>query len=741
MSVLRPALGTLLLSASLFIPRLILAAENHSGEAAPNLNCDMAEQCFRVAIRKDRSESMVPRDQQLASKVERLRMVTEQHPGSLWARRAGLLTGVLLVKTDPAVAMRYLRASQRDFPVLDDYIRLWMGEALLKSGDAAQAAAMFESIPQMVPDTNVAGLAAFRAGEAWYQASSCSYAHEWLAKALALNDKEAAAPYALLRLADCHLRENRLAEARASLKQIWIRYPHAIEATESQAKLIAGLGGESWSPSPDDLYARAQAFLALSLHPEAVEELRKFLAAAPHHPRRQEARLKLGVSLVRLKQYDQAKEVFRSLVIDRIGESNEASVWLARIHLRQGQGDKLLELAHSIAQSSSLTPEQKANIHIFAGIWLEDQGRFDDALAQYRQVVKWGEPPSQRVEALWRIGWVQYRAGRFHEAIHTWQTVVDARDSVFEPQALYWMGRAFERDKAEKAKDLYVRLCQKHVYTYYCQLARPRAEIPSPAPGIEVLVAEDVEKFPPNRRAEIERETAYRRAAELKVLGMDQDASRELAVLTERYSRDQDVLLALSTMLNETGAYHQALRLARLHFRDRLERSGGPVAPSLWRVAYPTALLPTIRSQGIEGVDPYLVAAIIREESQYDGRAVSRVGAIGLMQVMPATANAVAQRWGFPAVVREDLFDQDTNIRIGVRYLRQLLEQFSGNMMYAVAAYNAGPVVVNTWISANSDRDVEEFVELIPYQETRLYVKRVLRSYREYLRLGSSTLP
>ena len=237
-------------------------------------------------------------------------------------------------------------------------------------------------------------------------------------------------------------------------------------------------------------------------------------------------------------------------------------------------------------------------------------------------------------------------------------------------------------------------------------------------------------------RADIEQQTAYRRAIELKTLGLDADAANEVAVLTDRYSRDPDVLIAFSTMLNEVGAYHHALRLARARFRDQLERTGGTVSPSLWNVAYPTGLLPTIKLQGAKGVDPYLIAAIIREESQYDVKAVSRVGAIGLMQVMPSTANNVAQRVGLPAVLREDLFDQETNIRIGVRYVEQLLEQFSGNLVYTIASYNAGPIAVGNWIAQYRGQSQDEFVELIPYQETRQYVKRVLRTYREYVRLG-----
>ena len=453
--------------------------------------------------------------------------------------------------------------------------------------------------------------------------------------------------------------------------------------------------------------------------------------------------MKLGIAQVRLKQYDQARETFRVLAKEGGGsESHEAAVWLARVYLRQGQGDKLLEAAR-VLPSTSLSAEQKGQITLFVGMWLEDQKQFDDAIGKYHQVAKQGEPASQRAEGQWRVGWVYYRTGRYREAGESLRALAELHDSEFEPQALYWMGRAGEQQQQPEAQEYYKKLCQRHRFTYYCQLARERAKtLPVADAPLEVTVAsveplKDGETAAPVvTRADIAQQTAYRRAIELKTLGLDADAAQEVAVLTDRYSRDPDALVALSTMLNEVGAYHQALRLARARFRDQLERTGGTFSPSLWNVAYPTGLLPTIKLQGAKGVDPYLIAAIIREESQYDVKAVSRVGAIGLMQVMPATANNVAQRVGLPTMGREDLFDQETNIRIGVRYVEQLLEQFSGNLVYTIASYNAGPLAVGNWIAQYRGQGQDEFVELIPYQETRQYVKRVLRTYREYVRLG-----
>ena len=506
--------------------------------------------------------------------------------------------------------------------------------------------------------------------------------------------------------------------------------------------LSSNLGGETWTVQPSDRLTRAQAFLGQAFHAEAIEELKKFLVVDPHSPRRSEAKLKLGIAQVRLKQYDQARDTFRALAKDGGPESHEAAVWLARVYLRQGQGDKLVE-AGRVLPSTSLSAEQKGQITLFVGMWLEDQKQYDEAIVKYHQVAKQGEPAAQRAEGQWRVGWVYYRTGRYREAAEGLRALAEQHDSEFEPQALYWLGRAGEQHQQPEAQEYYKKLCQRHRFTYYCQLARermkggPDSEIP---PDVTMVSADPPKEGEPaatiTTRADIAQQTAYRRAIELKTLGLDADAAHEVAVLTERYSRDPDALVALSTMLNEVGAYHQALRLARARFRDQLERTGGTVAPSLWNVAYPTGLLPTIKLQGAKGVDPYLIAAIIREESQYDVKAVSRVGAIGLMQVMPATANTVAQRVGLPAVGREDLFDQETNIRIGVRYVEQLLEQFSGNLVYTIASYNAGPLAVGNWISQYRGQGQDEFVELIPYQETRQYVKRVLRTYREYVRLG-----
>jgi len=153
-------------------------------------------------------------------------------------------------------------------------------------------------------------------------------------------------------------------------------------------------------------------------------------------------------------------------------------------------------------------------------------------------------------------------------------------------------------------------------------------------------------------------------------------------------------------------------------------------------LAYPQGLLPVIQTVADHGVDPHLVAAIIREESTYNPSAVSPAGALGLMQVTPQTGEMIAHRLGAEAFNRDRLFDPTYNIKLGSRYLGQLAEKFNHNPIYTIAAYNAGPDIVSKWAQQFGGSDPDEFIETIPYTETRLYVKRVLRTYREYKRVS-----
>ncbi|MCZ6581255.1 MAG: transglycosylase SLT domain-containing protein, partial [Nitrospirae bacterium] len=348
-------------------------------------------------------------------------------------------------------------------------------------------------------------------------------------------------------------------------------------------------------------------------------------------------------------------------------------------------------------------------------------------------------PSHTRVDALWRIGWLHYQGRAYKVAADAFQRMADrAIDRRETEQARYWKARALEHTgQAHKAQNLYGPLAKDFPMTYYGQLAQSRLrDIP------EALdLDEDPLDFSPRTQVHVshlQRELPYRKAQELQALGLSQEAAGELLWLVSHYTANPDALLELSVQLAKSGAYDAALGLAKRYFQNSLERGHLIGRSGLWPVAYPTVYLPNIRTYVDGNLDPYLVAGIIREESLYNPRALSQVGAIGLMQLMPETATRVARQLGLPPLDREDLFEGDTNIRLGTRYVSQLLGQFRGNLVQAVAAYNAGPEAVSRWISKFGQRDPDEFVELISFRETRRYVKRVITSYRIYLHLLST---
>ena len=711
----------------------VTGARSLSEPAIPDITCSSAEECFEDAIRfAERNPD------QFSLQYQRFHKIQEAYPGSVWGRRAGVRIGLALLGQDPADALQFFRAANQDFPLLKDYIRLWMGEAWVGSGAVRRAAEEFQSILELDSPSILKQEALLRAGLAWYEAGVCAEAISFLRQAVSLDMDSTRAARAWSGVADCADRLGQPDQAREALREIWRRYPETSEA-ETVNELVKNgrTNGLQWSPSPQDYYHRGLTFYRQARFEKTISDLRMFLASRPKSPQFERAQFKLGMAYVRLKRYGQAERVFQLLAEGRSSYAGKASAWLARVYLRQDKGEALLALKDNV--SSLLSRDQRARIFWMCGIWLEDQGKPNQAISSYRKAVQTAGPSHARVDALWRIGWLHYQGRAYKVAADAFQRMADrAIDRRETEQARYWKARALEHTgQAHQAQNLYGRLAKDFPMTYYGQLAQSRLrDIP------EALdLDEDPLGFSPRTQAnlfQLQKELPYRKAQELQALGLSQEAAGELLWLVSHYTSNPDALLELSVQLAKSGAYDAALGLAKRYFQNSLERGHLVGRSGLWPVAYPTVYLPNILTYADGSLDPYLVAGIIREESLYNPRALSPVGAIGLMQLMPDTATRVARQLGLPPLDREDLFEGDTNIRLGTRYVSQLLGQFRGNLVQAVAAYNAGPEAVSRWISKFGQRDPDEFVELISFQETRRYVKRVITSYRIYLHLLST---
>jgi soluble lytic murein transglycosylase len=163
--------------------------------------------------------------------------------------------------------------------------------------------------------------------------------------------------------------------------------------------------------------------------------------------------------------------------------------------------------------------------------------------------------------------------------------------------------------------------------------------------------------------------------------------------------------------------------------------SGDALPDPLWRILYPLSFEETLRAETARnGLDPALVAALIWQESTFDPSAVSAAGARGLMQIMPPTGRELAR--GLRLRYRIDmLHEPDRGIQMGTRYLRRMVDGFGGRVDKALAAYNAGPSRVGSWARARPGQTPEEFIEGIPFHETRSYVMTILANREHYRRI------
>ena len=354
----------------------------------PVITCESAEACFRGAV----SFADVHPDDAPAQAAQ-FRRVREAYPDTVWARRAGFRTGWAWLDHDPAQALEYLRAARKDFPLLEDYVALKLGQALGRLGAWHDAAMMFDEALALAPPSVLRGETLYEAGFAWFEDGQCHHAGDRLRRAASRDPDSPHVPRALYARATCADRQQRAADARESLREIWRRHPESPEALAVNDIVQSGQPPSlHWEPSPEDYYRRADTWYDLARFERALRDLRMFLDGQPGSSGREKGLFRLGMAHVRLKQYPQAATMFRQLMETTSDYTGKAAVWLARVYLRQDQGRRLLALRD--AEMPTLRVRDRDQIRWLSGVWAEDQNEIQDALAAYEHGAAHG-PPSQ----------------------------------------------------------------------------------------------------------------------------------------------------------------------------------------------------------------------------------------------------------------------------------------------------------------------------------------------------------
>jgi len=307
--------------------------------------------------------------------------------------------------------------------------------------------------------------------------------------------------------------------------------------------------------------------------------------------------------------------------------------------------------------------------------------------------------------------------------------------------ALYFLGRAAERRKAfGEARAWYDRIVTAYSNYYYASLAAVRLADPdvraaTPAEAVTQFLGGVQPPTPKQIPTEPTRPTTLRieRSRVLRSAGLPDLADSELRFGAATDS--QPVLLGME-MASKSDSPHVAMRAMKALATDYLSVPLDRAPHQFWEYLFPLPyrddLFAAARAQG---VDPYLVAGLIRQESEFDPNALSRAGAYGLMQVRPATGRQFAAHAGVPRFTTHSLVAPAANLKIGAAIFRSMLDRNSGNVEQTLASYNAGPARAAEWLGWRTYREPAEFVETIPFNETRDYVQAVIRNAALYRRL------
>ncbi len=392
------------------------------------------------------------------------------------------------------------------------------------------------------------------------------------------------------------------------------------------------------------------------------------------------------------RDYWEASKQYEKLLEEQPenAEQNTTLEKLASCYARSNQFDKALALQKQLASSQ---PKTSANTSYKIAFILADANRCEEAVVAFQEFMDQFPKSTKREEALWAKAWCLYRLGRLKEAVQNLNLFENLypKDPYLQ-RVVYWRYRFLEMmgdaEQAKISKNEFIEKWGSSFYESWENFYRKNNNSHCPQASYNPLLVK--KDFP-----------------SLSIL-FPHHSPGDLSTLEE--------LLSLGLWEDFLELYQQKTSttdLTPLASQDQL---------ALWLNFIAKA----------ENVPPELVWAVMYEESHFKPKALSAAGAMGLMQIIPQTGYSISDSLKLSSFDSQDLLEPLVNVRFGVHYLAQLLEQFSGDLVQTIAAYNAGPEAVQRWKGQKSDRPCDEFIEEIPYRETNNYVKKVMKSFWNY---------
>jgi soluble lytic murein transglycosylase len=424
------------------------------------------------------------------------------------------------------------------------------------------------------------------------------------------------------------------------------------------------------------------------------------------------------------------------------GSDASAEKWYQRAEIARKDNDEagLTAILEHMRATTPKSPWLESALLSAGNMYLLRKD-YDRAIDYYREIHQRFPTGNKAAYAHWKCAWLTYRQNQPEQAKKYFEEQVEFYPGTNEvPNAMYWRGRMAENDKDYGlARAYYEKLADRYRNYYYGVLARKRLAVMPTAPAVTVASLQHVgsaKTFDPTAQVTDppEDDLHYMRAKLLQNAGVTDLAVRELqAGSSEGPSWE---MLEIARIYSSGGEYYRALQALKHAISGYFAFDINALPAEYWHGLFPRPYWGALRHYSDEnGLDPYLVAALIRQESEFNPEAISHSNAYGLMQLLPRTGKGEAKKEGLQHYTTDSLLNPTTNIELGTHYFRQMIDHFGGQIEYALAAYNAGEERVEDWRASGTYRDIDEFVESIPFTETREYVQAIVRNAEVYKRV------
>jgi len=580
--------------------------------------------------------------------------------------------------------------------VIEDYLLYYEAEATLGLGQKERAEALFLKMLKHRPDSAIAHDAHERLAEIYLESKRHAEAEKTYSHLAQRTDSRWKKAVYLKNLGEIKEKQENFPAASEIFESIWSKHPEV--SFSDYAFELYKKNGKVFTPSPLQFEKRGETMFRAGNWKGALE-------AFSGAPRTSAVRIKTGICLYRLSRFPEALKVFSGI------DSPKAFYWRGVTLMsmeREEEAIDIFERLHRLNPKSSWA----AKSLLKAARLRHLREEFEEAERLYRMIIEKYPKREETAKSAWNLGWMHYSKKEYAKAVEAFSDRAWARGKDRE-RFLYWYARASER-AGDKPGALFTlgELAKSPKITYYSALAKMRLGenlLPASPPA----AAWSGNPFGKNPALE-------------KFLFFAKAGIYDLALGEAKLLRPQ-------AKTRPQRLYLASLYLQARDYKTSITLANSVRSPEALRLSFPKGFEERVKvfSQKY-ALDEFLVYSVIREESHFDKEAVSVSDARGLMQLLPSTALEAAPKAGLSNFQASQLFSPDINLELGCYYLSWLLEIFEGNFAISLAGYNGGPTSAKTWYEKNGTLDIDEFIEEIPFEQSRNYVKKIIRSYAAY---------